>query len=160
MAGDTSLREIEEAEEGKHFVAAFRGRTVRGTKIDLPAGFAGVTLSSLDSTPSESSTSALAENGRRTRSNKAPLSQRARQAAEELEEDAEAGMPVDEVDQGPVKVLQATGTFSSFMLWHPDIPVDEGRDEYVRSLTEWTKIAAEVSLHTRERRICTDGCET
>lgn len=43
-----------------------------------------------------------------------------------------------------VKVLVPTGRFDSFMLWNPDIPVDEGKDEYLRSLTEWIALAAEI----------------
>jgi ribonuclease H2 non-catalytic Ylr154p-like subunit len=36
--------------------------------------------------------------------------------------------------------------FDSFVLWHRDIPVDEGRDVYLRSLSEWMNIASEVLL--------------
>jgi hypothetical protein len=44
----------------------------------------------------------------------------------------------------PVNTLYPTGAFSSFVVWNPDIPVDEGRDEYLRTLTEWIGLAAEV----------------
>ena len=54
--------------------------------------------------------------------------------------EAEAGAG----EEGPARVLCPTGTFGSFVLWHPDIPMDEERDEYLRSLTEWTRLAAEV----------------
>jgi ribonuclease H2 subunit C len=47
-------------------------------------------------------------------------------------------------DRHPVRVLKPAATFDSFVLWHPDIPVDEGKDEYLRSLSEWVNIAAEV----------------
>ncbi|THU94214.1 hypothetical protein K435DRAFT_779493 [Dendrothele bispora CBS 962.96] len=39
------------------------------------------------------------------------------------------------------KTLEPTSTFSSFVLWHPDIPVDEGSDEYYGALNEWVAIA-------------------
>lgn len=52
---------------------------------------------------------------------------------------AVGGADEGDVAMGPVRTLQATGTFSSFVLWNLDIPMDESRDEYLRSLTEWTK---------------------
>jgi ribonuclease H2 subunit C len=48
------------------------------------------------------------------------------------------------VDERPVRLLKPAARFDSFVLWHPDIPVDEGKDEYLRSLSEWVNIAAEV----------------
>ena len=48
-------------------------------------------------------------------------------------------------DEVPTHVLEPVLTFSSFVLWNPDIPANNGCDEYVRSLGEWTKLAAEVS---------------
>jgi ribonuclease H2 subunit C len=56
--------------------------------------------------------------------------------------DDAAGMSLE--DRHPVRVLKPAATFDSFVLWHPDIPVDEGKDEYLRSLSEWVNIAAEV----------------
>ena len=55
------------------------------------------------------------------------------------EEDSGDGMTLQDVRQ-----LIPTPTSSSFTIWSPDIPVDEGKDEYVRCLVEWTKLAAEV----------------
>jgi hypothetical protein len=31
-------------------------------------------------------------------------------------------------------------------LWHQDRPVDKGRDEYCRTLTEWIALSHEVNL--------------
>ncbi|KAK7461346.1 hypothetical protein VKT23_008524 [Stygiomarasmius scandens] len=42
---------------------------------------------------------------------------------------------------GNTRTLQPVSRFSSFVLWHPDIPVDEGRDEYHGALNEWVAIA-------------------
>jgi hypothetical protein len=42
--------------------------------------------------------------------------------------------------------LYPSATFSSFVLWNADVPVDEGKDEYVRSLTEWMKLSEEVII--------------
>ena len=55
------------------------------------------------------------------------------------EEGSGDGMALQDVRQ-----LIPTPTFSSFTIWSPDIPVDEGKDEYIRCLVEWTKLAAEV----------------
>ena len=55
------------------------------------------------------------------------------------EEDSGDGMALQDVRQ-----LIPTPTFLPFTIWSPDIPVDEGKDEYVRCLVEWTKLAAEV----------------
>ncbi|KAK7439171.1 hypothetical protein VKT23_017661 [Stygiomarasmius scandens] len=46
---------------------------------------------------------------------------------------------------GNTRMLQPTSRFSSFTLWHPDIPVDEGRDEYYGALNEWVAIAHAVN---------------
>lgn len=150
LAGDAEMAGAQEKEgglgDGRHFVAAFRGRTVRGTKVDLPSGFAGIVLSTPDVTPNGSTAKASSDAQKSTRAKRAASSRRgARKAApvEDAEDDDMGDAP--ELPSGPTKVLQATGTFSSFVLWNPDIPADEGRDEYLRSLTEWTKLATEVS---------------
>ena len=55
------------------------------------------------------------------------------------------GILLPEEDR-PVRVLKPLARFDSFVLWHPDIPVDEEMDEYLRSLSEWVNIASEVRL--------------
>jgi hypothetical protein len=49
---------------------------------------------------------------------------------------------------GPVgdKIFEVAGQFQRFILWHPDVPVDDARDEYTRSLKEWIALATEVGL--------------
>ncbi|KAL0065608.1 hypothetical protein AAF712_007386 [Marasmius tenuissimus] len=37
--------------------------------------------------------------------------------------------------------LVPASQFSSFVLWHPDIPVDTGKDEYYGTISEWMKIS-------------------
>ena len=69
-----------------------------------------------------------------------------RQVPEEVPEDEDMeGILPSEGDR-PVRVLKPSARFDSFVLWHPDIPVDEEMDEYLRSLSEWVNIAAEVRL--------------
>jgi hypothetical protein len=129
-----------------HLVSAFRGRTVRGLKVDLPAGYTGLVLNIADS-----STSALRQpNGsEKAQVNTRPLRNAKRAAKQEEPDMTELADALQEEEtkeySGPVRTMQATGTFDSFVLWNPDIPVDEGKDEYLRSLTEWTKLAAVVS---------------
>lgn len=66
----------------------------------------------------------------------------------DVDENTETLKPDGEVDDLPdqitTRTLVPSSQFSSFVLWHPDIPVDEARDEYFRSLTEWTRLAHEV----------------
>ncbi|KAI8996504.1 ribonuclease H2, subunit C [Trametes punicea] len=136
----------------RHFTAAFRGRSLHGLKVDLPEGYAGIVLrapvdhkgkavapSSRTVEEQEWNTrSASKASGRTTRRKK-----RAEEDAGEDFRDANA-TDLEALNGGPVRVLRPEARFSSFVLWHPDIPVDEGRDEYLRSLTEWTRLAAEI----------------
>jgi hypothetical protein len=101
----------------ERFVAAFRGRTVHGLRVDLPEGYGGIIL----------------------------------RTAEEASGDESCRMEVDgaedEVDPEEhvsSRTLKPTETFASFVLWQPDHRVDEGKDEYYRSLTEWTQLTAQV----------------
>jgi len=152
LTGDVDMSQmLDEAASanGKHFVAAFRGRTVRGTQVDLPQGFAGVVLGTPETTLKKPDILVKTSEGgqRKTRARRAASTKQAVQVEEAEEEQADAGMEGIEGQPGPVRMLEAKGTFTSFMLWHPDIPVDGGRDEYLRSLTEWTNIAAEIHHH-------------
>lgn len=47
-------------------------------------------------------------------------------------------------DEGGVRFLVPVATFSSFVLWNADVAVDAGKDEYLRTLTEWAVLAKEV----------------
>ena len=63
-----------------------------------------------------------------------------------MEDEADApGFSETASDEVPTRVLEPVSTFSSFVLWNADIPANDGRDEYVRSLREWTNLVAEVS---------------
>ncbi|KAI0630816.1 ribonuclease H2, subunit C [Trametes polyzona] len=136
----------------RHFAAAFRGRLMHGLKVELPKGYAGIVLRTPGDhngqAPASSSKAADEQTSKsrsRTKTN-TRSSRRAKPTAEpepEVEAQDPDGLEGRE-EEGPVRLLQPTAQFSSFVLWHPDIPVDEGRDEYLRSLTEWTKLAAEI----------------
>lgn len=128
-------------------VAAFRGRTVRGTRISVPDGYTGVVLVGAAVNKAKQ---ASPPPGRRT----ARRSGRVIHVDEDDEpqdvdmDDAGEGADADgqgEEEGGPTRTLTLASVFSSFTVWNPDIPVDEGRDEYIRSLNEWTKLSAMVS---------------
>ncbi|TFK82269.1 hypothetical protein K466DRAFT_666604 [Polyporus arcularius HHB13444] len=133
--------------DSRHYVAAFRGREMHGVMVDLPDGYAGIVLRA----PDDKKGKGVASNrpteeekpvskGRSTRRSK-----RAQEAVKVEDEEMDVGdMPGTASEEGPTRVLEPVSTFSSFLLWHPDIPVNDGRDEYVRSLKEWTRLAAEI----------------
>ena len=111
--------------------AAFRGRGLHSISISLPEGYAGLILRG----------GATAAPPHKPKS--APRSRSRRRTADE-----DAEMQQNEMDgdtHGRGNTLNAAGRFDSITLWHPDIPADEGRDEYVRTLREWISVAAEVS---------------
>ncbi|KAK7439206.1 hypothetical protein VKT23_017696 [Stygiomarasmius scandens] len=62
-------------------------------------------------------------------------------ALEDDKDDSEVAGTTNANTLGNTRTLQPTSRFSSFVLWHPDIPVDEGRDEYYGALDEWVAIA-------------------
>jgi hypothetical protein len=67
-------------------------------------------------------------------------------AEPERDEDASEAQAGDTEDSSApaVRVLRPSAMFSSFVLWNADIAVDEGKDEYLRTITEWMDLAAEV----------------
>lgn len=131
-------------------VAAFRGRTVRGTRISVPDGYTGVVLIGAAANETKQVSPPPPPAGRRP-------SRRSGRVIHVDEDDepqdvdmVDAGEGVDDSAQGeeeeaPTRMLTLTSAFSSFVVWNPDIPLDEGRDEYIRSLNEWTRLSAMVS---------------
>jgi ribonuclease H2 subunit C len=115
---------------------------MQGSKVELPSGYAGVIMAG-EGAPGTGKASALKKIQRvvkaKTRGTKTRASRNTARDDEEMDEDAENG--------GSSRTLLPTAQFSSFVLWHPDIPVDSGRDEYLRSLTEWVRLADEVGFH-------------
>jgi hypothetical protein len=129
------------------FISSFRGRKIQGLKVEMPPGYVGVVLKS-DAMSSEIGRAA----GRATRkvSKAKPKTRSTRSTTRVIdvdERDMHDAMDVDEscADPAVIRTLAPVSQFSSFVLWHADHPVDEGRDEYFRSLTEWTRLAHEVS---------------
>ncbi|KAF7356991.1 hypothetical protein MVEN_01035700 [Mycena venus] len=139
---DTSLaRRITEATT--RFAATFRGRTMQGLKVDLPSGYAGVVMAG-KGTPFPGKASALRKKIQRVVKAK-PRGSKAGRVTRSATRDDEDDDGDEETESGQnSRTLMPTAQFSSFVLWHPDIPVDPGRDEYLRSLTEWIQLADEI----------------
>ena len=151
---------------GQHYIATFRGRTVRGLRVALPEGYAGVILEAPDvgkvdakgkgrAVDTEQPTSKAKARGRARNSGKGRKSKRGAEEeekelheADEHEHDVSLAPELAGEDSGPVRTLQAASTFSSFVLWNPDIPVNENKDEYMRTLKEWVGLASVVSVHS------------
>ena len=131
-------------------VAAFRGRTIRGTRVSVPGGYTGVVLIGADANKTKQQSPSPPPLRRRPhrRSGRVIDVDEDDEPQDVDMDDAEEGADVDgygEEEEGPTRTLTLSSVFSSFVVWNPDIPVDEGRDEYVRSLNEWTKLSAVVS---------------
>lgn len=127
------------ADSAKRFVSSFRGRTVHGVEVALPDGYVGIVLRG-DAHGKAHQTTA-------SHSKRHPNRSRELRRKSDLVEDVQYlddAAKVSPEDGRPVRVLKPAARFDSFVLWHPDIAVDEGKDEYLRSLSEWVNIAAEV----------------
>jgi Ribonuclease H2 non-catalytic subunit (Ylr154p-like) len=140
------------------FVAAFRGRTVHGLQVDVPAGYVGLVLRVENEAKGQAdSANVMAEKSRAstaTPKRKTKAGGRVTRNSSQIidvdgEDDTGSVAPagsdagVDAQEENMTRrTLKPTDKFSSFVLWHPDNPVDEGQDEYFRSLTEWTRLAS------------------
>ena len=133
---------------GARFVAAFRGRTVYGATVDLPEGYGGIVLRAEGDQRGKGKTADGSKNqGSKSKQGRLGRKPSRIDVDEDVEMDEGEGLlQQEDEDSGPVRTLNPIGTFSSFVLWNPDLPVDEVKDEYLRSLNEWIRLAAEVSL--------------
>ncbi|KAG1812859.1 ribonuclease H2 non-catalytic subunit-domain-containing protein [Suillus subaureus] len=124
-----------------NFTAAFRGRQVHGRTVDLPQGYGGIVLSAPSSDINSQgddigTVETIAQTRRKSRAT--------RTCSRQMETDKDDAVDADHDDSRvEIRRLTPVSKFSSLTVWSPDIPVDEGKDEYLRSLTEWTKLAAE-----------------
>jgi hypothetical protein len=125
----------------RRFISAFRGRTVQGLEVALPEGYGGVVLRGAverDGSRVQKDKTGVARAGQRGGRSRGRETQ-----AEDSDQDAH------EETGAVARTLNASETFSSLVLWNADNPVDESRDEYVRALTEWTRLAGEVRFAFR-----------
>ncbi|KIJ55519.1 hypothetical protein M422DRAFT_199768 [Sphaerobolus stellatus SS14] len=138
---DTVLQRVK-----SRFTAAFRGRKMHGLKVDVPEGYTGIILEATG----EGSSTVTAIQKRPVSPKKSTIrGGRTTRGSRTMEDDAddddfEAEEMRDEDTAGPIRTLHATGKFTSFILWNPDVEVDEGQDEYLRSLTEYRTILSEL----------------
>lgn len=153
----------------RRFVSTFRGRAIHGLTVDLPEGYGGLLLNSTGKesmkgqvddpkTKQTKSKTKSAPKGKAKATQETPVKPRARVTRSAAapkqaspievvdtvtdEEMPDAAEDID--DTQPVRELLPTAQFSTFTLWHADRPVDKGRDEYARTLTEWISLAHEV----------------
>ncbi|OAX37065.1 hypothetical protein K503DRAFT_801523 [Rhizopogon vinicolor AM-OR11-026] len=134
-----------------NFVAAFRGRQVHGRTVDLPHGYGGIVLNApLGDAKSQTGDTGAVEKMTQTRGKGRTTRQSNRRMGADEDDTMDSGQGVVPDDASHTKIQRLTpiSRFSSLTVWSPDIPVDEGKDEYIRSLIEWTKLAAEI--HTLE----------
>ncbi|KAL5513345.1 hypothetical protein ACEPAH_3744 [Sanghuangporus vaninii] len=154
---------------GKRLVAAFRGRRVVGVEVPLPEGYTGVILhsdaASSKNTDPRGSLSNDVEGSKRINGRREASTRGTRHSKPiEVDDDEDVGefspnqngidLNDDMTDpslvlnsnehEGEVKTLKAMQTFQSIVVWNPDVVVDDGRDEYIRALREWTAVASEV----------------
>ncbi|CCM02669.1 uncharacterized protein FIBRA_04774 [Fibroporia radiculosa] len=136
----------------KRYVASFRGRTLQGLQVYLPEGYSGLVLQASGGGDEKPSLMTGPRGGdapvsrRTTRRSGKTISPEAQGSVVEKDGCCTVGTEETEVaddSEGQIRVLQPISTFSSFVLWNPDTCVDEGKDEYLRALTEWTQLAAE-----------------
>ncbi|KZV81720.1 ribonuclease H1 small subunit, partial [Exidia glandulosa HHB12029] len=161
------------AEDGtptrERHVASFRGRTVEGTRVALPEGYVGLVLQSdaqastltassharRPPSPTKPKKAFTKSKGRKTRSSTVRDEPEPEPEPVEAMPDAmdlDAPLPADEAsldveipaDAVATRQLTPAGKFDSFLVWGADYAVDEGFDDYIRSLKEWTSLAAEV----------------
>ena len=123
---------------------------MQGLTVNLPEGYTGLVLHGAeegarkrDGAPARADRAARGEGPRGTRRTR----RGSQQEAKVIDADVGAGGAEPEgEDRGEgTRALRPAARFASFVLWNQDIPVDEGRDEYLRALREWTRLAAEVS---------------
>ncbi|KAG1857351.1 ribonuclease H2, subunit C [Suillus subalutaceus] len=128
-----------------NFVAAFRGRQVHGRTVELPQGYGGIVLSAPSSdAKSQGDDTGTVETMAQTRGK----GRATRTCSRQMEIDEDDAVDADHDDSRvEIRKLTPVSRFSSLIVWSPDIPVDEGKDEYLRSLTEWTKLAAEIHAY-------------
>ena len=99
----------------KRFISSFRGRSIHGLTVDVPTGYTGLVL---HDDPQSTTTQ-----------------------DDSIDNDNDFDMD----QETPLRKLIPQSTFSSITIWHSDRAVDETRDEYYRTLTEWMSLSHEVS---------------
>ena len=122
---------------------------MKGVSVNLPEGYEGVVFRANDEIARDvgGAIHRMDREEERSQSKKGRWGRKAKVIAIDEDVDIEGGVNgADEDNAEEKRTLNPTAQFSSFVLWNPDFPVDLSRDEYLRSLTVWTKLAEEVSV--------------
>lgn len=127
------------------FSASFRGRELRGLTVDLPEGYVGLVLKNDNIGTKKSLKEKIKGVFKRKEHNGRATRRATRQTTQVDDESDEEEIDGDMEVEAPAQNLTPQSHFSSFVVWNPDIPIDEGQDEYLRSLTEWIRLADVVS---------------
>lgn len=135
--GEGSTKDEKGEAEVERYVSTFRGRTIHGVDVGVPSGYSGLVLRSEGGMTEESKGKGKKMEGKTKGKANGP------QKAEKIGR----GREVEEDNGGMIKT---SGKFSSIRVWNADVPVDGGRDEYMRGLSEWAMLAGEVS----EKGVC------
>ncbi|KAI0036172.1 ribonuclease H2, subunit C [Vararia minispora EC-137] len=135
----------------ERLIAAFRGRVMHGLRVRIPEGYTGLVLRARTETTSSSSHE-LEEKILRCSTGM----NHSHSTEDDLDDNPYFPMSIEESE--PTHSLTPSALFSSFVLWHPDIPVDDGRDEYLRSLSEWVKLSAEVRRTSSDQPNINPSC--
>ncbi|KAL0954088.1 hypothetical protein HGRIS_005234 [Hohenbuehelia grisea] len=147
------------ASESTRFVSSFRGRAIHGLRVELPPGYSGLILRSAGEDLNEASSSVstreapttekvTAEHSSAKTTRRSTRHAQGAATAEPIRDADGDEVMADSTDAGsygeepPIRGLHPTAAFSAFMLWQPDNPVNEARDEYHRSLTEWVGLSS------------------
>jgi hypothetical protein len=149
----------------REFTATFRGRSMCGLEVDVPEGYVGIVMKSENAEDAGKSNGKKAVAKAKTTKGKGKASAKSKGRATRsqsalLEEPEEEPMQIEDdyamlsrVEQDSAattqetgsadatRLLEQTGTFEKFVLWNADVHVDEGRDEYLRSMDEWVRLA-------------------
>jgi len=140
----------------ERLVAAFRGRQMYGQEVGIPNGYGGLVLRTpLDSKgkgkeDAEAASTSLSHKVKPKSKTRAATRRSKRATVDDTADEPDNGdcCPDSDIDPPPLaRKLVPSSTFTSFMLWTPDRPLDEGRDEYARALVEWTHLAAEIHAY-------------
>ncbi|KAF8586466.1 hypothetical protein K439DRAFT_1408866 [Ramaria rubella] len=142
------------------FTSAFRGRRMQGITIDLPEGYSGLIFttegadSELPQGKGKAAARLAAHDKRQVHTKgKAKKSKRTTRSStyddtnaeeEDMDTNVDGESVADSNDAELIKTLRPTAHFSSFTLWNADVDVDEGRDEYLRFLSEYQQLLAEI----------------
>ena len=132
------------------FTSAFRGRTIQGVNVDIPDGYSGIVFKTeelgmgkeTDVPPKRlASAKGKQRKGRRT-------TRGSYRNVDNVDGDGDGDInmegPALKEDNGVMQTLLPMAKFSSLTLWNADIDVDEGRDEYLRTLSEYQRLLHEV----------------